>query len=162
EARQIICLPEKYDFFSRRPDGHGDEHQAWFDESSGRWFKATYENRFGLAWGRDRTATPHEYIRRLMLQNEDFGDDIQLVALVNCAGKLRILTSQPHISGDPASYELIQFWFQSLNYLRIEHECRIAWYHRADNLLISDAHEGNVIQTAAGALVPIDLNILHP
>src|SRR5437868_4418701 len=43
----LIHPESKFDFLNRSPDGHGDEHQAWFEEASGRWFKATYENRFG-------------------------------------------------------------------------------------------------------------------
>jgi hypothetical protein len=162
KAHGLIQTPNDHAFFSRPTDGHGDEHEAWFDEDSLRWFKATYPNRFGFAWGRDGTATPHEYLRRLLLQNFYFSDDIQLVALLNCDEKLRVLTSQPHIAGDPAPYGEIQFWFQGLNYERIEDSGRIAWYHPAENLIISDAHEGNVIKTIDGALVPIDLNLIQP
>src|SRR5438045_1170241 len=42
EENGVIRPPSDFECFGRRPDGYGDEHQAWFDESSGRWFKATY------------------------------------------------------------------------------------------------------------------------
>src|ERR1700693_1137984 len=70
-AQALCCWGEKFalirpqsdfGFFSRSPDGFGDEHQAWFEEESGRWFKATYENRFGLAWGSRGSATVRQYL----------------------------------------------------------------------------------------------------
>lgn len=162
EAESLIRSESDYPFFSRPPDGFGDEHQAWYDEDSARWFKATYANRFGLAWGRDGTATAREYLTRLLLQNLYFGDDIQLVAVVESEQKLRVLTSQPHIAGEPAPYEEIQLWFTGIGFCRIEASQRIAWYRPAENLLVADAHEGNVIWTPAGDLIPIDLNLIQP
>jgi len=160
--RKLIRVESDFPFFQRAPDGYGDEHQAWFHEPLNRWFKATYPNRFGLAWGRDGSATAREYISRLILQNFYFGDDIELVALVNSNEKLRVLISQPHIAGRAATYEEIQGWFCQLGFRRLEIDGCIAWYHKTENLLVADAHEGNVIRTTSGDLVPIDLNIIRP
>jgi hypothetical protein len=166
DASGLIRSEDDFTFFKRPPDGYGDEHQAWFDEPQGIWFKATYHNRFGLAWGRDGTATVREYLTRLLLQNIYFGDDIQLVALVNCGEKLRVLISQPHVAGEPATYDEIQRWFRFLGFSRIETGGSIAWYLPTENLLVADAHEGNVIRIRTGKdasfLVPIDLNIVQP
>jgi hypothetical protein len=162
DRQGLIKLHTDFTFLSRPPDGYGDEHEAWFDMLSNLWFKATYPNRFGLAWGRDISATPRAYLTRLVLQNRYFGDDIQLVALVNIGQRLRVLTSQPHIFGEAAPYGEIQAWFQNLGFVRICANDCIAWYIKSDNLLISDAHEGNVIKTPDGTLVPIDLNITQP
>jgi hypothetical protein len=162
ESRALIRVPADFDFFVRPPHEHGNEHEVWFDASSKRWFKATYLNRFGLAWGPGDSATPHEYLLRLLLQNYYFGDDIWLISLINCDGKVRVLTSQPHIAGDFATLEEIQKWFDQRGFRRIETEDRIAWYFKPENLLIADAHEGNVIRTAVGTLVPIDLNVIQP
>lgn len=162
ETNGLIRAESEFDFFKRPTNGHGDEHEAWFHESSNRWFKATYANRFGLAWGRDGSATAQEYLSRLVLQNKHFGDDIRLIALVNCDSKLRVLTSQPHISGEPACYPEIQAWFCTLGFIRLEVSSRIAWYLKEENLLVADAHEGNVVRTREGMLVPIDLNIVQP
>ncbi len=95
-------------FLHRPRTAFGQEHECWFDEELGRWWKATYANRFGLAWGRDGSATAEEYLTRLVLQNKWFGDGIELEALINCDRKLRVLTSQPHIVGEPAEYDEIQ------------------------------------------------------
>lgn len=167
EAQKLVRQESDFDFFGRQPDGYGDEHQAWFDEPTKLWFKATYHNRFGLAWGREGTANAREYLTRLILQNTYFGDDIRLVALVNCQERLRILISQPHVAGQPAPYKEIQEWFEFLGFLRIETAGRVAWYLREENLLVADAHEGNVIRTRSpqigqGFLVPIDLNLVQP
>lgn len=162
EANNLIRPEDEFPFFQRHADGYGDEHQAWFDEPSNRWFKATYTNKFGLAWGHTGSATPGEYLTRLVLQNQYFGDDIHLVALVNAGGKLRVLTSQPHVAGEAASLGEIQMWFQGLGFKRLESNNCIAWYRKADNLLVADAHEGNVLRTPSGVLLAIDLNIIKP
>jgi hypothetical protein len=162
EATSLIHPEAEYSFLQRKPDGHGNEHEAWFHEDSNRWYKATYPNRFGLAWGRIGSATAGEYLTRLTLQNRYFGDDIHLVALVNCNEKLRVITSQPHIFGERAPYEEIQRWLCDLEFLRfISNDC-VAWYRDSDNLLVSDAHEGNVIRSKTGALFAIDLNLMKP
>lgn len=162
EAQGLIRPQGEFPFLRRSPEGHGDEHEAWFDEPSNRWFKATYPNRFGLAWGRDGSATAREYLTRLVLQNTYFSDDIQLIALVECDAHLRILTSQEHVSGEAAPYDAIQDWFCGLGFCRIETDGRIAWYRQLENLLVADAHEGNVLLDQDGGLVPIDLNIIQP
>src|SRR3954469_23357003 len=61
ETRGLIRPRSAFEFLGRRSNAHGDEHEAWFDERSALWFKTTYPNQFGLAWGRSGTATPLEY-----------------------------------------------------------------------------------------------------
>jgi len=78
----LIRPIEDFPFFCRPTDGHGDEHEAWFDAPSSRWYKSTYPNKFGLAWGRNGSATAGEYLTRLVLQNRYFADEIRLIALV--------------------------------------------------------------------------------
>ena len=165
EKFALIRPESEFEFFNRAPDGYGDEHQAWFEEKSGLWFKATYPNRFGLAWGRRGSATVRQYLTRLILQNNYFGDDIRLIALVNAGGKLRILISQPHVAGEPARYDDIQDWFGFLGFARLDSEGSIAWYLEEENLLVADAHEGNVIRASSRigrVLLPIDLNLVQP
>lgn len=162
EKASLIRPIEDFDFFQRNPDGHGDEHQAWFDEFSGRWYKSTYPNRFGLAWGRNGSATAGEYLTRLVLQNRYFADDIQLLSLVRCDEKLRVLTTQPHVPGEAALAAEIQGWFYAQGYKRLEIDNCVAWYRDLDNLLVADAHEGNVICTPDGTLFAIDLNLIKP
>lgn len=162
EERKLIRDESAFDFFKCRPDGYGDEHEAWFDEPSNRWFKATYPNRFGLSWFGDESATVREYLTRLTLQNTYFADDVELVAIANCKGRIRVITSQRHIGGDPAAYNEICGWFEEIGYRCIRSDGMIAWYNKSVNVLVADAHEGNVIKTTFGILVPIDLNIIQP
>jgi hypothetical protein len=162
EARDLIRFEHDFPFFRRPTDGHGDEHEAWFDEKSNRWFKATYPDRFGLAWGREGTATAREYLSRLVLQNKFFQDDIRFVALINSRKHLRVLTSQPHVAGERATAAEIKKWFLGLGFCPLETGGRIAWYREKENLLVADAHEGNVLKSTRGDLVPIDLNVIQP
>jgi hypothetical protein len=162
QAVGLIRYENEFHFFSRLPEGSGDEHEAWFDESCNRWFKATYPNKFGLAWGRLGSATAGEYLTRLVFQNQYFGDDIQLVAIVDSKQEMRVVTSQPHIPGTPAPAEEIRMWFQGLGFTRFECNGSAAWYRKPDNLLAADAHEGNVIKTTEGVLFAIDLNLIKP
>jgi hypothetical protein len=164
EKEDLIRAPSDFEFFQRSPDSWGNEHQVWFNKTENRWYKATFENEFGLAWGRKGTANPREYLTRLILQNIYFGDDIRLIALLNCKERLRILISQPHIAGDSAPYDEIQKWFVFLGFVRLESADSVAWYQQRDNILVADAHEGNVILTSAGfaTCVPIDLNLVQP
>ena len=160
EVNGLIKENAEFSFLSCIPDGYGNEHEAWFDERSNLWFKATYANQFGLGWNATR-GTATEYLNRLVLQNQHFGDKIELVALIQHDGKLRILTSQPHIAGEAASAAEIAAWFESLGFVRIESRNCVAWYLESKNLLVADAHEGNVVRSG-NTLVPIDLNMAHP
>jgi hypothetical protein len=162
EAARMIREEGDFPFLGYKSTGHGDEHEGWFDEDTNRWYKATYPNRFGIAWGRIGSATAGEYLNRLVLQNKHFGDDIRLIALVNCRQKLRILTSQPHIVGKHAEYEEICIWLRELGFSKFESNGSVAWYHQEYNLLVSDVHEGNVIRSVTGALFAIDLNLMNP
>ncbi len=162
EARELIHPESLFPICLRPPDASGNEHEVWFDDQTNRWFKSTYHNEFGLAWGREGTATALEYLTRLVLQNKYFRDDILLVALLNSGEQLRVLTSQPHISGESATIVEIQQWFESLGFIRLVCDDRIAWYRKPENLLVADAHEGNIIKTQTADLVPIDLNIVQP
>jgi hypothetical protein len=162
QAGELISAESDFPFLLDPPHASGNEHDVWFDENLNRWFKATFPNEFGIAWGRSGTATPLEYLARLLLQNKFFHDDIRLIAIVESNRKLRVLISQPHIAGGPAPAPEIETWFGDLGFIRVEADSCIAWYRKKENLLIADAHEGNVIKSFTGDLVPIDLNIIQP
>src|SRR5437773_2298111 len=72
EEEGLICDEARFSILQRSPDARGHEHTVWFDELTNRWFKTTYPNRFGLAWGRNGSATAREYLTRLILQNRYF------------------------------------------------------------------------------------------
>jgi len=73
-----------------------------------------------------------------------------------------VLTSQPHIAGKAALSGEIQQWFRTLGFNRLEYGDSVVWYRKPENLLVADAHEGNVIRTPTGELFAIDLNLIKP
>jgi hypothetical protein len=131
ENQGLIRPHTDFPFLDRFPDGYG------VDTISGLWFKATYPNRFALAWGGGDSATAQGYLTRLVLQNNYFGDDIQLVALINADQRVRVLTSQPHIFGEAAPSAENQAWFLNLGFVQVCANDCIAWYIFQDNLLIA-------------------------
>ena len=107
-------------------------------------------------------ATPLEYLERLELQNDVFGDAIRLVALAVEAGGLAILTTQPFIRGGQATPEeilraMIQMEFERVPGIPANAEDCFSFYRRADQVACFDAHTGNFVRQSNGLIVPIDL-----
>lgn len=142
----------------RPSDSHGQEHEIWYEPEQGRVFKATYPNQFGLAVNAEGTASPLQYLERLGWQNEVFGDDIRIERIAIENGKLRILTSQPYIDAPSATDEEIADFFESNGFETSEHGGRIFFYNPEANLLVYDAHRGNVFNDR-GTIIPIDIGI---
>ena len=155
----------------------GEEHQVWHDAAQGRYIKLTYAGRFGLAadaqWFFDaereeagakaflRDATPLEYLDRLLLQNEVFGDDIRLLGIIDKARGMHVVTSQPDIDGGLVTLEEIVAFMAASGFTRIDavrlgHEDALAFYRPADGLAVFDCHVGNFIKSGPH-VVPIDL-----
>jgi len=108
-----------------------------------------------------RKALPAEYLRRLELQNELFGDDIQVMGLTRAG---RLATTQPTLrGGEPGENEirdvlLLGNWrrvpirFQNLPAQLMGS----AWWHSEEGLVLLDARKPNFKKTEFGVL-PIDL-----
>jgi hypothetical protein len=68
-----------FDWLPESPDARGFEHEVWFlGVLESLVTKATYENSFGVR-ADGGMALPVEYFERLLLQNEVFGDDSNLM-----------------------------------------------------------------------------------
>lgn len=152
---------------ARPPDAFGYEHEVWFPpsgEQSGQVIKATYGNCFGhLPDGSE--ATPLGYLERLRLCNEVLGDQIRLLGVDEFRpGVIRVITSQPAIEGHPAESEEVAQFFVESGFEKRRWGANTVWFRPVDNLVASDTHGGNVLRTASGALVAIDvpLMIWHP
>jgi len=52
--------------------------------------------------------------------------------------------------GERALYEEIQIWLTIWNLPGLNQAAASLWYRENDNLLVSDAHEGNVIRSETG------------
>ncbi len=129
--------------------------------------KFTYPDEFGRApfygsGGLGNTpGLPFEYLTRLHLSNDLFGDDVWIEAVLESDdAKLLVVTSQSFITGDHPTPEEI------ITYMRAEGFDLTRsgdWYRAQDDIAVFDTHPGNFIRTPDGNIVPIDLFPLrHP
>ena len=154
--------------FPRSVDARGTEHAVRFrgatvekHQHTDGWVPIlTASRKIGL--GR---AFPSEYLRRLELQNELFGDRVRLIGLTR--GN-RFATSQPTLRGDEPTENEIRDLLECVGWRRISvslQELPIqlmgsAWWHPEERLIMLDARKPNFKRTAFGVL-PIDL-VLGP
>jgi hypothetical protein len=96
------------------------------------------KNNTGTSWKRLGSAMASQYLTRLTLQNQFFGNDVRLISLARCNQKLRVITPQPHVVGELAKTKDIQTWFHEMGYSRIGANGSFAWYEKDINLLVSD------------------------
>jgi hypothetical protein len=146
----------------------GYEHTAAFDAETQRWIKSTRPGRFGEILVRgyaldsntgkwrespDKVgATASEYLDRISLANDVFHDDIRLERVVPADGGLSIVTSQPHIAGEPADPGMIEKFMAENGFEKIDS----GMFYSADRqLLVSDLFPKNVV-ISKGNVLPID------
>lgn len=159
--------------FKMPPESKSREHDVIYDEESGLWLKYTKPNAAGYAVEWDAQGTPYmisafpvEYFQRLRLQNELFGDDIQLKGLwCDIHGDWRIVTTQPHVKGTPTTLENLVCAFESLGFEKlpwtnIGYENSLAF--RKDGYDVWDVRPANVvIAIDSGLPLPFDV-IIRP
>ncbi|MCB1224842.1 MAG: hypothetical protein KDK99_03430, partial [Verrucomicrobiales bacterium] len=154
-ARQNGCLIAAETF--RQPEAQGAEHRVFFDEDLGCAIKLTNPNRCGMTFvdGEAEAATPTEYLRRWILHNEIFGDQVMFHGVVEGPSGLCLAVRQTWITGDPPTEdeivnEMRAFGFES---------CASAhdYYRRSDGMAVLDAHESNLVRGEDGALFAIDV-----
>jgi hypothetical protein len=136
----------------------GQEHGVWPAGDTGRVYKATWSNRFGLTIG--GAASPLQYFERLCLANRVFGDDIAFEGVAKVAGKIRVVTSQRFIVGEVPEPQEVSALLEAMGFLSLELAGQTAWYRPADNVLAFDAHTKNFVRTVGGIL-PIDVILLQ-
>lgn len=94
----------------------GAEHDVFFHQPSGRWVKATHPWGAGFAVdieGGAATwlpATPLAYLRRMLLQNQRFGDDIRFEGVLNTRAGNRLVISQPDVVGEAPVSSRCRSW----------------------------------------------------
>lgn len=147
--------------------GGGREHDLTYvveDASVLKFTKpslAGYVVDFELGYPRLRIAKPLEYLRRQLLQNEIFSDNIRFVGLGGLRFNRRIVTRQPHVIGEDAGYdEITELMEGNLGFEKLRHNHVIGYedslaFVRAD-LAVFDLRPPNIIRTGAGLLIPID------
>lgn len=66
-----------------------------------------------------RGALPLEYLERLLLQNEVFGDQVELLGIIDKRQALHVVTSQPTIRGVAASPQQIVELMSAMGFLEL-------------------------------------------
>ena len=176
-ARSSGCLLAGSDYLSRVTGG-GAEHAVFFDPEAQAYVKIT--RRFGLTTGTDfrigkrtqkylavpfvRPATPLEYLERLVLFNEVFGDDIHVAGVI-AEPEPAIVTTQPVIRGRDASpAEIVScmaaLGFAPLDDVVVGRRDSASFFRAADSVAVFDAHGENVIAAKTG-IAPIDLFVIR-
>jgi Serine/Threonine/Tyrosine Kinase found in polyvalent proteins len=144
----------------------GVEHDVLPDPESGTILKFTKQDRaayavnFDLGTPRMEPALPLEYLDRLMLQNEIFGDNLRFVGIVGRVGNRRIVTRQDLVEGRPARWEEIILMMNDLGFTKLRHNHGIGYENSyafvRDDAVVFDLRPANVFVTDDGIIVPID------
>jgi len=100
------------------------------------------------------SATPAEYLERMIITNEVFGDGIQLEGVIE-GDQSSIVISQPKLEGTmPEQTEITAHLRDKLGFDRVD---TLIWYRPSDGLVIGDTKRSNFIKTPDGQIVPIDI-----
>jgi len=134
----------------RQQLGGQSEHTVFADESSQRVIKMTLPPTFG-AQGAEA------YLRNIGASNRLFADDIRFHGILETDHGPAFVISQPFVAGCEPGLEEVAAWFEQNGYRSTGHN---RWIHDGTGTEIADAHTGNLIKTADGELVPIDLQVL--
>lgn len=146
----------------------GAEHRLW-QGTDGRMYKMTKEDHFGqvpcynpaseTGW-ENFAAAPADYLERLTLLNDTFGDDLRVEGLC-CGRTVAIATSQPLATParahqpHPRRRREVETYMEARGFVNLGFS---AWYHPQKKLMVTDATPDNFIRTAQG-LRPVDLMI---
>jgi hypothetical protein len=152
------------------------EHEVRFRETDRRVVKKTWPGTFGMQpeWSpqgwKPGSATPLEYLRRFMLHNSLFEDDVRLEGVIvsdkpsmligAVGGGCSIVISQrwlvaadsqnPHPTLDEIAAYMTERGFKALP------NSFFGWFREADGVLLLDAKADNFVKTPDGIL-PFDL-----
>lgn len=105
----------------------GVEHDVTFDDATGTVLKftkpdkAAYAVNFDLGTPKMASATPLEYLERLEIQNEIFGDNLRFVGVARSDDGRRIVTRQDVVTGRPARWEEIVRMMTDLGFTKLQH-----------------------------------------
>lgn len=145
-------------------DAKGTEHCVRF---RGRWVEK-HQHSDGWAPVLDsrgmlgiQPALPVEYLRRLDLQNDLFGDHLRVIGLTRAH---RFVTVQPTLRGGEPGENEIRDVLEDAGWYRVPISMQnlpaqlmgSAWWHAEEALVLLDARKPNFKKTAFGVL-PIDL-----
>ena len=130
--------------------GGQSEHTVFLVEKWERVIKFTLPPNFG-AQGSVR------YLQNIDACNRLFGDDIWFHGIFLTEQGPAFVISQPYVDGTEPTLEEVADWFTNQGYISSGHN---RWLHPDTGIEIADAHTGNLIKSADGELIPIDLQVL--
>jgi hypothetical protein len=145
----------------------GVEHDVVFDYESGTVLKftkagkAAYVVNFDLGTPTMVPGTPLEYLERLILQNEVFGNTLSFVGLGGKPDSRRIITRQNIVVGRAARWEeIIRLMVQELGFTKLRHNHGIGYEDSyafvRDDAVVFDMRPANVFVAGDGVMVPVD------
>ncbi|MBK8037320.1 MAG: ATP-binding cassette domain-containing protein [Verrucomicrobiaceae bacterium] len=143
------------------PTAAGQEHRVYFDSARGRAIKVTNTGTCGLGYvdGEVVPATPLEYLERWRLQNELFGDSVELVGMMQSPGGVSFVISQPWITGEVPTEEEIADFLKSAGFLPTV--LPESFFNPASDQAAMDCHDGNFVKVE-GFVLPIDIIVFTP
>lgn len=144
----------------------GVEHDVTFDAATGTVLKFTKPDRAAYAVNFDLgtpsmvPATPLDYLERLRLQNEIFGDKLRFVGIASDGNFRRIVTRQDLVTGKPAWWDDIVRMMADLGFSKLRHNHGIGYEDSyaflRDDTVVFDLRPANVFVTDDGIVVPVD------
>ena len=149
----------------------GREHGLTFLPTQRRWRKFTKPDGCGLivdfADGLPLLlpATPLQYLKRLRLQNDFWGDEIRLEGIQIQTPGARIISSQPDVQGQaPAPDCLNQFLCSELGFQNLN--IAPMGYYKSQSYLMGrcamfDVHPANFVQVSPDIILPIDVIMME-
>ncbi len=143
----------------------------FFVEDAQCWRKFTKWNQSGYTVERVNEdlvflpARPSQYLKRLLLQNEVFGDQIEFVGVQASGYHLRIVTEQPHIVGRAPDWEEMERLLAAQHGLRRLRVPPMGHYRSFSFLRGAlgcfDVHPANCVVAEEGTIVPIDFVMVN-
>jgi len=110
-----------------------------------------------------------EYVRQMEQNVALVGDDTKIEGVIFGAdGEIRIVTSQTAVHGTVPSYEEIDRELCGNGFLPVKQEWVLGqegyemWWNPETNVAIADAKTANLVKTASGEIVPIDVKAFQP
>lgn len=163
EARRLGVL---YDGLEPLVEG-GREHDLTYDDDTGTVLKftkpssAAYVVEFLDGKPRLSNGDPLEYLDRLMLHNEVFGEFTRFVGIGGLANNRRIVTRQERVKGREARWdEIVRLMVDELGFTKLRHNHGIGYEDSygfiRDDVAVFDMRPANLIMTDDGILIAVD------
>lgn len=163
EARRLGFL---FEGLEPRVEG-GREHDLTYDDTTGTVLKFTKPSSAAyvveILDGRPRLSNgdPLEYLDRLILHNEVFGEFTRFVGIGGLPNHRRIITRQDMIKGRAARWEeIIELMVNDLGFSKLRHNFGIGYEDSygflRDEVAVFDMRPANLFVTDDGILVAID------